>query len=101
MKIPKIIRIGWRDYTIKFVNEALRDEKGDLLDAQVDFSNRIICIDNNIVFNDEKIIKCFHEAWHVIFKNQWHSEWCDNEDLVDACAEGMFQLVRDNPGMFK
>lgn len=42
MKIPKTIKIGWRIYEVKFINEEIRDKNGDLLDGQIDFNNHII-----------------------------------------------------------
>jgi len=99
MKIPKTIKIGWRDYAIKFVDER-RSEEGELLDGEIDFLNHIIYIDNNLFQEDEKVIAFLHEVIHGIFHNQCHSDWCNNEDLVEAVSEGLFQLMRDNPKLF-
>jgi len=99
MKIPKNIKIGWRDYKVKFVEER-RDEKGDYLDGEIDFLNHIIYIDDNLPSEDEKVIAFLHEVVHGIFNSQCHSDWCDNEDLVEGVSEGLFQLMRDNPKIF-
>lgn len=101
MEIPNTIKIGWRTYTIKFVDDGIRDKKGNLLDGQIDFANRIIYIDSNIVYEDERIVTFLHEVVHAIFNNYCNSKWNDNEDLVECVAEGLFQLVRDNPKLFK
>lgn len=98
MKIPQNIKIGWRNYIIKMCEE-IRDENGDLLNGQIDFTNHIICIDKNINI-DEQVVAFLHEVGHGIYKSQCHSEWGDNEDLVEAFSEGLFQLMRDNPKLF-
>ena len=100
MKIPQYVRIGLRDYEVRFV-DGRRDEKGDLLDGQIDFSNRIIYLDQNIIYEDEKFITFLHEVVHGIFHNYCNSKWNNNEDLVECVAEGIFQLVKDNPNLFK
>lgn len=100
MKIPKTIKIGWRTYTIQFTEER-RNEKGDLLDGQIDFTNHVIYIYKNLPFEDEKIVAFLHEIIHGIFFSQGHSEWGDNEELVEAVSEGIFQVMSDNPNLFK
>lgn len=98
MKIPETVKIGWRNYTVKMIDER-RDETGQILDGEIDFSNRIIYIDKtqNI---DEQIVVFLHEVVHGIFKSQCHSDWGDNEDLIEAVSEGIFQLMKDNPKLF-
>ena len=101
MKIPKTIKIGWRIYEVKFINEEIRDKNGGLLDGQIDFNNHIIYIDNNIIYEDERIVTFLHEVVHGIFHSYCNSKWNDDEDLVECVAEGLFQLIRDNPKLFK
>lgn len=98
MKIPATVKIGWRNYTIKMVEER-RDETGQILDGEIDFANQLIYIDKNQNM-DEQIVAFFHEVIHGIFKNQCHSDWGNNEDLVEAISEGLFQLMLDNPKLF-
>jgi len=100
MKIPKNIKIGWRDYKIKFTEER-RDDEGNLLDGEIDYLNHIIYIDNNLPSKEETIIAFLHEVVHGIFNSQCHSDWANNEDLVEAVSEGLFQLIVDNPKLFK
>lgn len=99
MKIPASVRIGWRDYTIEF-GEERRNDKGTPLNGEIDFTNHIIYIDKNIVSNDEKILTFLHEIVHGIFYSQGHLKWADNEELVSAVSEGLFQLMNDNPKLF-
>ncbi len=99
MKIPKTIKIGWRTYTIKFVDER-RDEKGEFLDGEIDFTNHIIYIVNNLL-SDEQTVTFLHEIIHGVFYSQCHSDWGDNEDLIEGVSEGLFQLMKDNPKLFE
>ena len=101
MKIPKQIKIGWRDYSVEFTEERIDEEEGELLDGEIDFLNHIIYIDNNLYYEDEKVIAFLHEVIHGIFHYQCHSDWCNNEDLVEAVSEGLFQVMRDNPKLFE
>jgi len=99
MKIPKNIKIGWRNYTIEY-GEERRDEKGNLLNGEIDYTNHIIYIDKNIVDNKEKIITFLHETVHGILYSQGHLKWAENEELVSAISEGWFQLIEDNTKLF-
>jgi len=98
MKIPENVKIGWRNYLVKMVEER-RDEEGELLSGQIDFTNHIIYIDNNLNI-DEQIVSFLHEVVHGIFYSHCHSDWGDNEDLVESVSEGLFQIMKDNPKIF-
>lgn len=99
MKIPKTIKIGWRNYTVKLV-EDLQDDNGTPLNGQTDFTNHIIYIDKDIQEN-EKLVTLLHEIQHCIYHAQGNCDWRDNEILVSANAEGFFQLMKDNPKVFE
>jgi len=98
MKIPKQIKIGWRIYTVEFV-EQWRDEKGELLDGFIDFTNHIIYI-NNSLNEDEQKVTFLHEVQHGIFYSQSHLEWGDDEELVGAVSEGWYGVMKDNVKLF-
>lgn len=99
MKIPQSIKIGWRNYIVKFCEDR-RDEEGNLLNGEIDYTNHVISIDKNIINEDEKIVTFLHEMIHGIFHNQGHLKWRDNENLVCAVSEGLFQIIKDNPKVF-
>ena len=99
MKIPNNIKIGWRDYTVEFIEERI-DEDEELLDGEIDFSNHIIYINNDLLNEDEKIVTFLHEIIHGVFQSQGHSEWGSNEDLIEAVSEGLFLVMKDNPRVF-
>lgn len=98
MKIPESVKIGWRNYIVKTVDER-RDDKGDYLSGQIDFNTHIIYLDRNLN-DDEKAVAFLHELIHGIFNSHCHSDWTDNEDLVESVSEGLYQIMKDNPKLF-
>lgn len=54
-----------------------------------------------MIYEDERVVTFLHEVVHGIFHSYCNSKWNDDEDLVECVAEGLFQLVRDNPKLFK
>jgi len=98
MKIPKQIKIGWRNYIVKSCEDK-RDEGGNLLNGEIDYTNHIISVDKNLS-EDEKIVTLIHEMTHGIFHNQGNLKWRDNENLICAISEGLFQIIKDNPKVF-
>jgi len=99
MKIPQNIKIGWRNYSVKKI-EGLVDENNEVLLGETDLTNHTIVLNKNVMDENEKMVTLFHEIFHCIFHGQSHMEWRDNEELVSAIAEGLFQLYKDNPKMF-
>ena len=99
MKIPSSVKVGWRNFTIEYCEER-RDEKGNLLNGEIDLTNQIIYIDKNIIHDNVKIVTFLHECVHGILYGQGHLKWSDNEELVSAISEGLFQLMNDNPKLF-
>jgi Zn-dependent peptidase ImmA (M78 family) len=99
MKIPKKVKIGWREFQIN-ENEGKRDDNGSLLDGQISYEERTIYLNKDYGIEQEKV-SLLHEIMHGIFNKQGHSEWRTDENLVDAIAEGLYELINDNPELFK
>lgn len=99
MKIPKTIKIGWRTYTVKFVSDLVGDN-GEILYGETDFTNYIIYI-NKDINKYEQEVTFLHEVKHCIYHSQGQIEWRDNEILISANAEGLYQFIRDNPKVFE
>ena len=38
---------------------------------------------------------------HSVIVISGHKEWRENEDLMDAIAENLYQVIKDNPDLFK
>jgi len=99
MNIPEVLKIGWRKYTIQEDKEK-RDSAGDCLNGEIDYSGHVIYL-NNEYSNEQMKVTLIHEILHGIFYKQGHSEWCHNENLVNGLAEGLYELIIDNPNLFK
>lgn len=100
MKIPNTIKIGWRNYLIKKCSDR-RNDKGQLLAGQINYDDHIIYLDDDVVHPKQQQLSFLHEVIHGIFQMQGQSEWRTNEDLVEAISEGLFQVIDDNPDLFK
>lgn len=98
MKIPKQVKIGWRIYIVKLIPD-LKDEKEEFIYGITDFVDKTIFINKDIDENEKKAT-LLHEIFHCIYHAQSHTDWKDNEDLCNASAEGLFQLMKDNPKIF-
>jgi len=99
MNIPELLKIGWRKYKIEQESEKKNNE-GDILLGEISYTNNTIYL--NKEFGREQLeLTLLHEVIHGIFHKQGHSEWCENEDLVDGMAEGLYELIIDNPSLFK
>lgn len=98
-EIPRTIKIGWREYTVR-EGEDKRNSEGEFLMGEIDYDKHVIFLDNTLL-PDEKKCAFLHEVVHGIFYSQVHTEWRKDEDLVSAIAEGLMNLTRDNPDLFR
>lgn len=98
MNIPNTVKIGWRNYIVKQV-DTLRDDNGQPLIGEIkyDFSR----INLNCEYPDDiRKVTLLHEIIHGIFCKAGHTDWRINEDLVDVIAEGLYEIILDNPEIF-
>lgn len=93
MKIPNSVRIGGVDYEVKMV-ETLNDGT-HMLDGQIDYCNSVIELKPNERNHQVKCQTLWHEIVHGICYDRDLSIR-DNEDLVDALAKGIYQVLQDN-----
>lgn len=99
MQIPDKVKIGWREYLIQKYG-ARRNTNGDLLCGEIDYVKHTIYLNNE--YSEEQMkVTLLHEIMHGIFNREGHTDWRENEDLIDAIAEGLFELLKDNPELFK
>lgn len=100
MNIPDKVKIGWRNYKV-MQGEDRRDEKGNMLIGQIDYDSHTIYLKKNIIDEDEKCLSFLHEILHGIFYSEGQTKLRSNEDLIMAISEGLYQVIKDNPDMFK
>ena len=101
MKIPKKIKIGAHDVTIKFPHKF--QERQDAFGFFNIGTNEIFITDVDSSGNpcsDTHIASTFlHEVLHVINRVYCCSRLGDNtseEDMVEGLAQGLLQVIRDN-----
>ena len=99
MKMPKSIRIMGVDYEIKEV-EHLDDGKC-LLAGQISYKDSEIRILKNDQSLQNKEITLLHEMFHGLCDSLDLKIINDNESHIDMLARGLYQVIKENPEMFK
>jgi Zn-dependent peptidase ImmA (M78 family) len=99
MTIPDKVKIGWRDYEVKQSENKTAADGNELL-GQIDYDYNKIYIWEK---QPEEIKPCtlLHEILHGIFFISGHDEWRTNEELVECITENLYQVIKDNPEVFK
>lgn len=98
MNIPNTVRIGSVDYAVEL------SEKPIVLDYKqcnglIDFSQSKIVLDSKTLEQQQLEITFLHEVVHGMLHDR-NLEEQDNEQLVEALAYALHQLIRDNQDMF-
>lgn len=98
MNIPNTVRIGSVDYAVEL------SEKPIVLDYKqcnglIDFSQSKIVLDSKTLEQQQLEITFLHEVVHGMLHDR-NLEEQDNEQLVEALAYALHQLIRDNYDMF-
>jgi len=99
MKIPEKVKIGGREYKIE-QSEHRAAGNGDDICGEVWWSRNSIYLYENLP-EDGKAATLLHEIIHAIFHHCGRFKQRDDEGLVNALAEGIFQVINDNPEMFR
>lgn len=99
MNIPNTVRIGSVDYAVEL------SEKPIVLDYKqcnglIDFSQSKIVLDSKTLEQQQLEITFLHEVVHGMLHDR-NMEEQDNEQLVEALAYALHQLIRDNPDIFQ
>ncbi|MDY2736062.1 hypothetical protein [Intestinibacter sp.] len=99
MNIPNTVRIGSVDYAVEL------SEKPIVLDYKqcnglIDFSQSKIVLDSKTLEQQQLEITFLHEVMHGMLHDR-NLEEQDNEQLVEALAYALHQLIRDNPDIFE
>lgn len=99
MKIPKIVRVGSRDYAVEFVEHAITVDNM-VCYAKVDFNNGCISINGTIANRQRNEISFLHELVHAILAERAVDIGDVEEVVAEAMARGLHQVIRDNPEIF-
>lgn len=98
MNIPESVKIGWRNYTIEQGEHRSGDNGGDLY-GEITYEKRHIFLYDKMD-EDEKNVTLLHEITHGILFNMGSLLRTD-ELFITALTENLYQVMKDNPNMFK
>ena len=99
MNIPDKVKVGWREYIIEQKEHRTAEGGGDLY-GDIHYEDcKIYIYDKQPEFNKPSTL--LHEIIHGIFYISGHEEWRKNEELIDCITENLYQVIKDNPDMFK
>ncbi|MCY6958276.1 hypothetical protein [Clostridium brassicae] len=99
MSIPNKIKLGWRNYKIKYEDNPT-DSEGDLLCGDIDYINEIIRLNKNIPLQTQELT-LIHELFHGIFNAMGRNDLSVDENLIDGISERLYEIIKDNPQLFK
>ena len=99
MTIPKRVRIGGIDYTIKHVPRLVSAD-GDLCNGLFDSNRSVIELNSENELSQGRIEQVLiHEILHgIVFTTGLNLE--DEEITVNVLAKGLYQVIKDNPQLF-
>lgn len=96
MNIPKTVRILGRTYEVEHINiEKEKDNDGHR--GYVNYPNQRIIIDNS-GHRERQESTLLHEIIHVIATIQSVDLKEKDVELIEA---GLYQVIKDNPGIFE
>ena len=99
MNIPNTVRIGSVDYAVELSeNPIVLDYKQ--CNGLIDFSQSKIVLASKTLEQQQLEITFLHEIVHGMLHDR-NLEEQDNEQLVEALAYALHQLIRDNPDIFQ
>lgn len=98
MKIPNKIKIGWRVYEIE-QGEHRSNSRGYDLYGEIQYEqNKIYLYDKQ--GEENKCVSLLHEILHGIGYMIGNDDFRNNEGLITALAENLYQVIKDNPELF-
>jgi hypothetical protein len=99
MIIPNKVRIGSCDYDVNVTNNAIVLE-GRQCKGMIDYEYHNINIDSSIQDEQGQEQTFLHELFHGIVHSRSLDLGEDTEEIIDAIAIGMHQVIRDNHRIF-
>lgn len=94
MTLPKSVRVFGIPYTIEKHDRITVD--GQNADGSVTYNTALIEIVDGMPLEVERVV-VMHEVLHAMFKAQGQNEYRSDENLIEAVAHGVVQVIRDNP----
>lgn len=99
MNIPGKVRIGSMDYKVALIEGTILNNTQQCY-GHIDFDRHIIEIDKTLRDTQGHEQTFLHELVHGIVK-EFKIDFSENEEnVVDKLADGLHQVIRDNPKIF-
>lgn len=100
MNIPYKVKIDGMEYTIELTNGTIINEDLKVLLGRIDYNQCKIVLDGKA---NEQTVKTtlMHEIVHGIMKERNIDMQTEQETFIDEIAKGFYNLINDNPDMFK
>jgi Zn-dependent peptidase ImmA (M78 family) len=99
MNIPAKVKIGWREYEVIQGEHRSGDGGGDLY-GEIQYEQNTIFIWDKLD-HDNKAVTLLHEIIHGLFYMCGRTDLRNDEGLVTAVSEALYQIMLDNPDMFR
>lgn len=98
MNIPEQVKIGWRVYNIELDEHRGTEQGGDLY-GQINYEqNKIYLYDKQD--EDNMNVTLLHEILHGIGYLIGDVDFRQDEGLITALSENLYQVMKDNPKLF-
>ena len=95
MKIPKSVKIGYKDFTVNMVDTDVVSEN-KVCYGSIDYNKGVINL-STLHSIDQQQCTFIHESLHGIDEI---AETELSEDQVRKLAKGIYQMIKDNPEVF-
>ena len=98
MNIPDKVRIAGVDYAIEYKERLIDTESHVALVGQIDYDNAKILIEPTVQDKQSQCRTLLHEILHGLER---HFKLDFEEDEIDNLANGLYMVIKDNPGIFE
>lgn len=99
MNIPSLVKIGGFIYDVERPKGSFVGDSGTALDGEHCFSQKSIKVGTNGCAEYQQVV-FLHEICHAII-DCYVSDEKQDENFVEQFSKGLYQVVVDNPEIFK
>jgi len=101
LNIPDKIIISGMEYKVKLEEKPLFCDNQRAY-AHIDYNNKEISIDRGLQDTQGQQQSLLHEILHgIVYDRELDFKNDGEETIVDQISKGLYQLIKDNPDMFK
>jgi hypothetical protein len=97
-RAPASIRIGPIDFAVDVREDLREDDRA--LDGQIRYGETTIRLHADLA-HQAQVQTLLHEVVHGMLTQMGRAKMCKDEELVDALAFSLYQVIRDNPDLVR